>query len=63
MSKFSKKKAQYYGYFVFVVAFVFVFFDWIFSFGYQSLIFVPAAFFVGMIGYWLGGFLYSRIAA
>lgn len=61
MSIFSKKKAQYYGYSVFVLAFVVVFFDWLFSFGYHSLIFVPAAFFIGMIGYWLGGFIYSRI--
>ncbi|MCD4703106.1 MAG: hypothetical protein K8R64_02185 [Methanosarcinaceae archaeon] len=60
LNTITKHQAQYAGYMVFVIVFVVSGFSWIMSMGYQSLMFVPAVFLLGMIGFWLGGFLHNK---
>ncbi len=61
LNTITKSQAQYTGYAIVVIVFVVSSFSWLLSMGYRALMFVPVVFLAGMIGFWLGGFLYSRL--
>jgi hypothetical protein len=53
--KITRRQAQYAGYSIFVVIFAILGLPWTLSMGFKILYLVPAAFFIGMIGFWIGG--------
>ncbi|NPE27244.1 hypothetical protein HNV12_04550 [Methanococcoides sp. SA1] len=58
----SKKQAQYVGYSIFIFLFVLIAFPLLIPMGFKMLILVPLAFAIGMVGYWLGGFIHRRMS-
>ena len=61
LNNLSKKQAQYIGYVVFLLIYIGLSLSWMVPMGYKMLVYLPSAFFVGIIGYWLGGFLHKRL--
>lgn len=60
-SNISRRQAQYAGYIFFILAFVAVGFPLMEPLGFKMLMFVPLAFAIGMVGFWLGGFIHNKI--
>ena len=60
-SNISRRQAQYAGYILFILAFVAVGFPLMVPLGFKMLILVPAAFAIGMVGFWLGGFIHKKM--
>ncbi|NYT18880.1 MAG: hypothetical protein GKC08_01110 [Methanosarcinales archaeon] len=61
VSDISRRQAQYAGYILFVLAFVVVGLPLMVPLGFKMLILVPVAFSIGMLGFWLGGFIHKKM--
>ncbi|WP_135611451.1 hypothetical protein [Methanococcoides sp. AM1] len=61
MSDISRRQAQYAGYIFFILAFIAVALPLMVPLGFKVLILIPIAFSIGMVGFWLGGFMHKKM--